>query len=223
MKKTFALLFLLMFNMQVFSQNNDTSNIAIPGFNIKFSPLALIELDQSVWQLAFEYSIAQNTSLQHEVGYITFLPNSSYSWDPYDSREQASGFRMKNEIRLYIPAYNNDEATYFAFNVFYKYVDQKYYDREYKETYTQYFEYHRYKNVIGANLVFGFQAAPISRIPLLIDIYGGLGGRYKKLHTSSSDDYSGDYYYFDFWDPREGAYFMPSLTAGIRLGVGFKR
>lgn len=78
-----------------------TPKVNIPKWSVKFTPTALVHPFHNAIQFAGEYRLVRDFTLQHELGFIADLNdhhNSGY-W----------GFRLRNELRNYIPNENPEK------------------------------------------------------------------------------------------------------------------
>lgn len=178
--------FLILFFFPLLLQAQDT--IAVyKDFSspiIKFSPLSLIESLQSV-QFALEHQLGGRISLQHEAGYIYKFDEVDI-WGSSDPYLNTRGVRLRNEIRYYFdPKPKKLEGGYFAGELLYNFLrfdKSTSVGRDCNGSWNcQYYEYMYYraqKQVFALHLKVGYQALMANR--LVLDIYGGYGGRHLK-------------------------------------------
>ncbi|MFL5811403.1 MAG: hypothetical protein ACJ749_17905 [Flavisolibacter sp.] len=210
MKQTTLLLFLFTF---YFAAAQKQKQMVMYGTAIHFSPLALIQVDYTVL-VGGEYRLKPNLGLVADIGYIF---GSAYL-DPEDN--QASGFVFRPSIRFYSGRRNN---FYVQPQIFYKLVTHKVQDwlgmdcdngvaafQQLKE-----FKYRR--NIYGLNATIGRVFPLDTKNRAFVDLFIGLGLRYKKSSVVGNDCscYQPTSILFTEEDPDNG--FFPSLPGGVKL------
>ena len=173
----FILAFLLAFSsFCCYSQNE---NILL-----KFCPLALVDdISFPTIQGGIEFRLARNITWYNEVG-IKY--RKSYIENTDTSFLRSSGYKLKTEIRYYFRhrSRSSFEGSYFASNVFFT--------KDIHNTQVEYFPngdttkkstdvFGVKKNVLGLNIILGHQKF-LSR-NLILDLYAGIGLRFRNVHT----------------------------------------
>ena len=189
-----------------------------PVVNLKFSPLSLIDPLSSI-QFALEYQIAEKTSLQHELGYITPL---LYREDL--GYKQSSGLRFRSEFRVFLgrqgPVLTGFYLAPELLFIHFRYERNAIYGQDCSDPYTcayyQYKDYTVQKQVYGVHQKIGFQSIS-SRF--LIDLYTGIGYRHVRVRNIDAPPQYEYYDDFSFSSRKtEGNYGLPSLSFGFKLG-----
>jgi hypothetical protein len=206
--------------------------------NIKISPLSLVDdVSFPAIQAGYEKSLSERFSIYNEAGIRyrrSFLENADTSFI------NGFGFRVKSEVRYYMPKSFGYEGIktvlnglYMAANVFYK-----------RDSHNSSISYHPgedsllvtnddfavRKNVIGVNLLIGLQKKLVNHF--CFDIYFGLGYRIRFINDSHLEfDPKIDRLIkpegYDIKammnnvDVKNGTSYSPSITMGLRLGYRF--
>ena len=206
--------------------------------NIKFSPLSLVDdVSFPAIQLGYEKSLNERFSLFNEAG-IRY--RRSLLENPDTSFISGFGFRVKSEVRYYLPkSFGYEEiktvlnGLYLAANVFYK-----------RDSHNSSISYHPgkdsllvanddfavRKNVIGINLLIGIQKKLVNHF--CFDIYLGVGYRIRFINDSylkfnpQTDKLikTGGYdikAMMNDVDVKTGTSYSPSVTMGLRLGYRY--
>lgn len=189
---------------------------------LKFSHLSLIDPLQTI-QLALEHPLGRRISLQHEGGYVIGYDdfNIFSGDDPYT---RVRGFRLRNELRIYMSALSENrlDGFYFAPEFLYNFVR---FDKtssigrdcngNWNCQYYQYMSYRAQKQVFALHFKIGYQEIFLERV--VFDIYGGYGWRHiKELNVHPPEGLQpGDRFQFD------GAQYLDnriSISLGFKLG-----
>lgn len=196
-----------------------------PHYIIKWAPLSVIELDNTV-QFGLEYLLPGPWSVQQELGYGWFNLNNNadIDGDPYKNREV---WRSRTEFRVYLD-HNKDVAKprggYFALEFLYKRVNferEASIGRECADGQCEYFElldYKILKDVFGYHAKFGGQFIVENR--LAIDIYSGIGWR--NIFVKSPGLSAGENVFGEGSDLINIARTEPGIYRTISLCGGFK-
>lgn len=170
--KTFLLLLSLFVVANVGAQNNKPPVIYKKAISI--SPLALADLDHTLL-LTGEYRFNNKLALVTDVGYI-------FASDYIGDEKKTWGFNFRPSLRMY---YGKRNKGYLQAQAFYKMATYTLYDWVGKDcvngvpSYEKQMEFDYRKKVTGFNIIAG-GVLPISKShQWLIDLYGGLGFRYK--------------------------------------------
>lgn len=148
--------------------------------SLNISPLALLNVDNEV-MAGLEHRLAPNWSFALDAGVI---------FDSYYLSEikKAWGFEVRPAVRYY---YDEHQRTYLQTQLFYKQVDYGFHDWLGKDAVNRVPAYEKLqdftfrKKVLSLSFQFG-ALLPLSD-QFFIDIYGGLGGRYKDQGVTESN------------------------------------
>ena len=229
--KRLLTIFLLFFSLITYSQDNK--------LNIKICPLSLIDgMSFPTIQGGCEIKLSDKLSWYNELGFkyrdgiINLVPDTLFI--------KSSGLKFKSEIRYYLARLTYDGKSSKAMNGFYIstnffYIQDfhnseiaYYHNKDSTVLFTDAFAVR--KHVYGLNVTFGFQDTFSKHIS--IDLYAGIGIRFRKIHNSdmqynpSNDSmlHAIDLNYQnirDNIDTTEGLSWVPNLTAGFRIGYQF--
>lgn len=146
---------------------------------ISFNPFALIEIDYTAL-VGYENKLAPKIFLSTEAGYIF---SSGYIGSRNGSSSNGTGFLIRPSVKWFV-AENN--RFYLQPQIFYKQVTHKVYDWLGKDVvngvpaYEQLQDFKYRRKIIGFNAVSGFVLPLDHRRKGFIDLYFGIGVRYKK-------------------------------------------
>jgi hypothetical protein len=182
---------------------------------IHFNPFALAEIDYT-FLAGTEYRLRPNVAMVLEAGYV-FASDYIYNAN-YDPR--ATGFLIRPSLRWY---HGKRNKFYLQPQLFYKQVTNVKYDWLGKDCVDgvpaynalQDFRYKRY--IAGINAIAG-RLLPLGRKEkLLLDLYFGLGVRYKQsaIPGECHSCYAGAGVIDSSEDPDNG--FFPSVPFGLKL------
>jgi hypothetical protein len=170
--KTFLLLLALATAFTVTAQKSKPPVIYKKAISI--SPLALADLDHTLL-LTGEYRFNNKLALVTDVGYI-------FASDYIGDVKTTWGFNIRPSLRMY---YGKRNKGYLQAQAFYKMATYTLHDWVGKDcvngvpTYEQQMDFDYRKKVAGFNVIAG-GILPLSKSgKWLIDLYGGLGFRYK--------------------------------------------
>jgi hypothetical protein len=229
-RKLFLSVILLDFSVSTFSQYEKQ--------NIKFSPLTLVDdVSFPAIQIGYEKSLSERFSIFNEAGIRyrrSFLENADTSFI------NGSGFRIKSEVRYYLPkSFGYEEiktvlnGLYLAANIFYKrdsHNSSISYHPGRDSLLTAHDDFAVKKDVVGVNLLIGMQRKLVNHF--CYDIYVGLGYRIRFINDSylkydpkidgliKPDGYDVKAMMNDV-DIKSGTSYSPSFTMGLRLGYRF--
>lgn len=220
-KKLFLFLTIFYYPLVTIGQADSTMNSSIgkPGLAFKMCPLSFVDPLNPSYQFAIEYKVKKNLNLQHELGYIT-----RYASPFFQSIGDISGIRFRSELRHYFRQTKFNDFYYWCPEILVKVFSQDL-TREYSRYDGAYFEVLTTQQNITAiafHLKFGSQLRLFKGTKTIIDVYGGLGLRYIKRRVN---DLPEDANIVDFmWGGgvKNGEYFYPSATLGLKLGYQFK-
>jgi hypothetical protein len=206
--------------------------------NIQISPLSLIDdVTFPAIQLGYERSLSERFSWFNEAGLRyrrSFLENAD------TALVKGFGFRAKSEIRYYMPrAFGYEDVKtvlngiYLAANIFYKresHNTEISYHPGKDSTLAAYDDFGVRKNILGVNLLLGFQRKLANHF--LLDIYLGAGYRvrfikdsYLKYNKNTDALISAGGYnirsMMNEVDLKNGTSYSLSVTMGLRLGYRF--
>jgi hypothetical protein len=208
-----------------------TSYAQKENFSVKFCPLALVDdVSFPTIEGGLEFKLSNKITWYNEIG-IKY--RKSYMDNDVDTNFiKSSGFKLKTEIRYY---FQNDrahpfEGSYLAANIFFtndNHNNQIEYYPNGDTTRILTDAFGVSKNLLGLNLVFGHQKELNQR--LLIDMYCGLGIRFRSVKTVNqeynkatdinahqSTDLNIPAIRLDI-DTEPGNSIVPNLTLGLRL------
>jgi len=208
----------------------------------KWAPLSLLDPDATL-QFGLEHRTGPRTSVQGELGYGW----GGLSLFQEDAREysQKPMWRVRSEVRFYSGRYRNNRrnnihirsaapyGNYTAIEAFFKAIpvqqnwreELRWNDGTWRGYGDKLFTRPVQRTVLGIHGKFGRQFPLIDRgressAVIVMDIYIGAGIRYAvnrkgeiPPNTVSADGYG----FYDRFS-REGGVFLPSLTAGLKLG-----
>lgn len=215
-------LLVLLFGVQVLAQDTAKTETPVqgslfPARMIKFSPFALFELPQPSFQFSYEYGIGWPLSVQHEIGLLYDIPASAL----FENGDFTWGGKFKTEIRYYFDAgISQSYFPYVAFEGMYKLrklTDARWYDMD-EGLFSQWIEVDKFRQQFAFHVKYG-QLVCISRSHnFYLDSYIGLGiRRYIFWNRYDTTGLLGD--------PNSlvnpSSYSLPSLTLGIKVGLGF--
>ncbi len=217
----------LYFNTLAQDKVKDSTNYeSSPALIFKFAPLALINVTTISLQPSVEVNLYKNIAWIGEFNY--YLPgvatgSSDNSFNPYEMKYN-TGYRIKNQIRIYISDnmwQNGFESNYIAFEHYYKKLDnhQNVMLADKENTHYINTEITRRDIVNSYYFVFGKQRIGI-KSKIGIDAYFGAGVRYKMRRTIDiAEGYTYDKYENggNWFTNNDGNFLTPSLTAGFRI------
>lgn len=195
---------------------------------LKFSPLALVdEVSFPTIMAGVEYRISNKMSWYNEAG----IKYRNSTFDAADSSfVKPGGFKIKSELRYY---FNNKasfsfEGRYFAAAVFFT-ADRHNTGVDWhiiNDTTVQADVFGVNRKTAGLNLLYGNQV-PLSK-KWLLDVYGGLGVRYRSIRTVNKEYNKSIHglrgpidvnipFIRSKADAESNAVFMGSLSAGVRI------
>lgn len=188
----------------------------VSGFT--FSPLALAQIDNTL-MLGAEHEINYRFHLTLEGGWIF---HSSYFGAGNDVSRNASGFIFRPGAKLF---FSSLKQGYFQPQFFYKQVTHTMYDWLEKDvvngtpSYQQLQEFKFRRKVHGYHGIFGVLRPIGHNERFYMDVYAGLGVRYKwtKVVGEKNSRYNRQGEFF-FRNEEEGAA-LPSVPFGFRLLV----
>ncbi|MES2734616.1 MAG: hypothetical protein V4714_22905 [Bacteroidota bacterium] len=194
-------------------------------YRITVTPTQFVLLD-------FPLSI-ERVFKRHTLGLtIAYRPSTKNSGEVHGGAGLAGGYKDQNFRNPMYDAttvglnskyyFNKKKHLFLDATVFYRYwwFDKK--DCEYKNI-----EGYRFKGtrterqqVVGFKLLFGrsFQPKTKSKIKPIIDLYCGMGMRYKTYVFETFDGTVSDAYYTYYKETGGG--WLPSIQAGVKLGIG---
>ncbi len=141
---------------------------------VSFSPLALADMDHTLL-LTGEYRLKPNLALLTDVGYI-------FASDYISSIKSTWGLNIRPALRVY---HGKRNKGYLQVQGFYKMVNYTLYDWLGKDCVNGVPSYEKLQDFTYRKNVYGFHFTAGGVLPLspsnrwLIDLYGGLGVRYK--------------------------------------------
>lgn len=198
-----------------------------PKILVKFAPLAMLDLLEMSFQPSVELQFKNNIAWLGEVNlYFPGVVTNSADEDdknPY-AGEYRTGYKIKNQIRFYFgdeySSHDTYEGTYFAMEHFYKKLDTHISEilNSNTENYQKVCDLILRKKVNAFHMVIGQQSSISKKLPFGIDVYAGLGVRYKDVSIVDIPDgftYKG--YDGPFWGDSKGKRLVPSITAGFRF------
>lgn len=218
----FFVLVLLLCPLLLKAQDTTQDQKELSSPILKFSHLSLIDPLQTI-QFALEHPLGKQISLQHEGGYVIgydefdiFVSDESFS--------RATGFRLRNELRIYMTPDVKGilEGFYFAPELLYNFVrfdKTTTVGRDCNGSWTcQYYQdmsYRAQKQVFAMHVKLGYQEIFLER--LVFDIYAGYGWRHiKELNVHPPEGLQpGDQFQFagdQYLDNRI------SISLGFKLG-----
>lgn len=180
---------------------------------ISISPFALADMDHNLL-LTGEYRLKPKVALLADVGYI-------FASEYMSSIKGTWGFNFRPAVRLY---YGKRNKGYLQAQAFYKMANYTLNDWVGKNcvegvpAYEEQKEFDYRKEVAGFNIIAGVVLPLSPSHKWLVDLYGGLGFRYKKHHLVNSEPNScynlSNGGLFDF---QQDDVAMPNLPLGVRL------
>ena len=211
------------------SINSAYSTLQTNNFNfIKFSFLNIFEPEPSL-QFGYSYPIKGGKfQLQHELAYcfspnLMWLTSNTNNWNAgIDER----GFKVRTQIRAYV-GYNNEfsnSKNYIAFDGMFKYViinSRDQYVPRLDGAFTQIMDIKINKMVYAFHVIFGKEVELFENEKIMLDIYGGIGYRFKNLGiedlpTDIQQTFESPYWY-DFTTRSS----IPSIMLGMKIGFGW--
>ena len=141
---------------------------------ISFNPLALADFDHTL-MFTGEYRVKENIALLADVGYI-------FASDYLNQIQKTSGINIRPAVRWY---YGKRNKGYLQLQGFYKQANYTLQDWVGKDcvddvpTYEEFTQFGYRKKVAGLNFIIGGVLPLSPSHKWLLDLYGGLGFRYK--------------------------------------------
>ncbi|MBC8147347.1 MAG: hypothetical protein H8E98_05125 [Bacteroidetes bacterium] len=197
---------------------------------IKVSPFSLLEIEPSL-MLGYSYPIRKGESqLQHEIAYV-FVNDILFV--NYDNPIDFNGFRLRTNYRSYFESNsrkvdslrNSNNRFYFGLDAMYKYCNYTEYGVSIwrMNQFTQETDISTEKHVGAAHFTVGVETNFIKGSNSIIDLYMGIGVRYKYFNTKFNGvtdsnletefGRSNRLWYDDFSVPM-----MVSVMAGMKIG-----
>jgi len=200
---------------------------AVQGFVIGTNMVSLLEPDGGI-SLSGEYRFASGWSVQTELTAI-FIDNK----DHFDLRGRytplAEGFRIRPEVRYYLPGKGHKYRLFFGQEIVYKHVafNEEWITRIQNdptgyEGYERIATYRKSKDIFGSAGKFGFQVYFDKKSRYMFELFVGLGLKYTKVKFSDQKPPEGSYleYYHYSWDEvRTGRNI--NVPMGLKLGYRF--
>lgn len=215
MKYIFLISLLLGIYVHGYGQSKSKAYIEDETFSVRFNILGLADfIDQNV-SFGGEYRFNTNWAAGTDLAYIF---NSNY----IQNIEQTSGLILRPFVKFYP---DNFRDTYFEANLHYKNANYKlmdWLDKDVENGVPAYQEYTAFtynKRVIGLDVKIGYITDLSANGRLKMDIYGGIGYRYKKQGVND-----GVYTIQrrSLWVIEEPESSTLSLPLGVRLRYLFK-
>ena len=198
---------------------SEAENIRPHTFSIAVSPLTILEYEPTV-NLQFMYRLNDRYSAGVEMGRIIKPVNKDENSYTADFFHEYIGWRIRPELRIWKkPSRNTYKNSYFAIQSLIKIAeDHLFYDVQRSTSsglgYTEAIEQNLHKTVLGLTFLTGREADLFHSKKVYIDIFTGLGLRYKlfkdNIGTNFSKTSEGDF------TNKNGIY--PTAALGIRIG-----
>ncbi|MES2732382.1 MAG: DUF3575 domain-containing protein [Bacteroidota bacterium] len=209
----------------------DSITIRKPGFILKIAPLSILDVDPT-YQLALEYFLNRQWSIQQEMGYgnkYILSPNVSTTAKPN------AIWRLRTEVRYYLGrplAKTTVTGAYFALEGLYKQVHTQKSESVGRDcdngncAYFQELTYTSVKEVAGIHLKMGKQWLLGKSKRFALDVYSGVGWRMiflKSADLPEGTSISAENFRTPFFSQtsESGRYSYPSLSAGFKVGYLF--
>lgn len=217
--KNKILLFLVLFPfsgiMTIYAQlipSNDSLAVfkTRPKFAVKYNPTALLDLLTPAHQFAVEYKIVNNISGQTEIGYI----NHNLTPIRKENNHSFSGFKIRNEVRLYYKSNKFNNNFYLAPEILIKQFDQTRtrYVLRFGGMYQQKMNVSTTSKAFAVHLKIGGQSMLFQNSNFIFDYYAGAGIRY--LHKTN--DLPEDAELENAWSLENDVF--PSIVIGVKIG-----
>lgn len=212
MKFVFALLFSSL-SILVFAQKQ----VVLPYTTaVSFSPLALADGDRAV-MIGGEYRLKQHWAIVADAGYVF---TSNY----FDAIKKVSGINARSSIRYY---YGRHKQEFLQAQIMYKHINYSMYDWLGKNcvndvpAYDELQDFTFRKKVWGFNMIAG-EIIPIFSNQFFLEIYAGIGVRYKRQDIANVDNACYDYDQIGTVNVYNDKVWMPSIPFSIKLAYVVK-
>lgn len=164
------------------AQRYDLPDSLLAGLNISTNLVSLYEPDAGP-AIALEYRATRAWSVLLEGAWICYDLKSEYGLRG-EYTPMAKGFRLRPEVRYYLPGKRNTYVFFFSHELMYKRVNFLEERIVQKETgggyyYEQLKAYEKTKQLFGTSGKFGFQRYVDRHHRLFIELYVGIGLKYR--------------------------------------------
>lgn len=229
MKHLYAILILCLLITTSAKAQRNTPDSLLTGLRISTNLVTLREPDGGV-SLALEYRYKKNWSVLAEGTWIFIDEKADYNLRGRYS-PMAKGFRIRPEIRYYLPGRAHTYKLFFAQEISYKRVNylEEWIEpvrsdpTSWKPDYEKITAYEKVKNIYGTSGKMGCQLFFDKPHKFMIELYIGLGLKYRdvdfKNKIPSADSYLEDNNSYTADEPRTG--WDINVPMGIKVGYRF--
>lgn len=215
-----ALIIVLLLSASEVHSQPANENINSGTISIAVSPLTLLEYEPTV-NLQLVYRFNNRYSAAIEAGRIIKPLNKNENSYTSELFQEYTGWRFRPEIRFWkkVTNKNNRDNSYLAIQGLIKTAKEQLYYDAYRQTpsglpYVEAVEQNIHKTVFGLTGLVGQEADLFNSKKIYLDIFTGLGLRYKFFKDNIGTDFSknaeGDF------TNKTGIY--PTAAFGIRIG-----
>jgi hypothetical protein len=204
-KKYFTALFLLIACYSGTSQKVD-NNLQGKTITARFNFLGIMDYYDVNFSIGAEYGLKPNWSIGSDLAYVY---QSAYLYESKNSK----GFIFRPFIRFYP---GKDKRGFLEAELHYKYVSYKLTDWIARDVtngvpaYEEYTTFHFRKNVFGVSIKTGTQANLSRNKKFRLELYIGLGIRFKNQGADVGTYIRGRGFFFDLYQPHYSAVVVPS-------------
>jgi hypothetical protein len=229
MKQLYAGIIIALFVSTSLQAQNAKPDASIKGLIVSTNLVSLREPDGGV-SLALEYRYSKNWSLLAEGTWIFIDEKEDYNLKGRYT-PMAKGFRIRPEIRYYLPGKKGTYKMFFAQEISYKRVSylEEWIEavRETPNTGTVDYEkitaYRKTKAMYGTSGKFGFQVFFDQQRRCMFELYIGLGLKYRDVSFKDNTPPAGSYmeanYSYTAEEPKTG--WDINVPMGLKLGYRF--